>query len=560
MQSETYDFVVIGSGSGGGALAGRLSENGKYTVLCMEAGTKGADYIWSRPPAGVVYMIDNPLVNWRYSSEAGASHGSRPIYVPRGKLLGGSSAINATVYNRGQAIDYDTWASQGCRGWSYKDVLPLFKRIESTEIGTDPYRGRTGPVRVSQAQKIAPFYDLFIQAANSAGIPFNPDYSGASQEGVAMAQYTAHRGMRHSSATQYLKPARRRKNLSVLQGAEATSLVLEGSRCVGVRFRRNGVDEEVRAAREVIVACGTVNTPKLLELSGIGDPEVLRQFGIPLRHELPGVGANLREHFGAIMSWKLNQPGISLTQKGRGWRLGLEILRYVFFRKGFISQGHGSMRVFARSRDELKEPDIMMVVSPYIVELKNGKGRKMSKTEGFFMYTHVQRTQSTGSIHIQSADPFAAPSIKLNFLDTESDRATAILAVRRAREIVAAQPLQAYVVEEMEPGQHVQTDEQILDYIRRTGGITQHMLGTCKMGHDAMAVVDDRLRVHGIAGLRIADASIMPTMISGNTSVPCMMVGEKCADMVLEDAARSKAPQAGVREPAEPRMEALAQA
>ncbi|MEJ8850763.1 GMC family oxidoreductase [Variovorax rhizosphaerae] len=535
MHSETYDFIVIGSGASGGVLANRLSESGKHSVLCLEAGEKGAHYIWTRPPVGVVYMIDNPAVNWRYQSEPHESHGNRPIYVPRGKLLGGSTAINAIVYNRGQRIDYDTWAGLGGSGWSYEEVLPYFKKIERTRLGSDDYRGRSGPINVIEASKVAPFYDMFIQAAKAVNIPFNADYSGASQEGVAMAQQTSHRGLRHSTATQYLHPARGRANLTILQGSEATSLILEGKRCVGVRFRRQGKNQEVRARREVIMSCGAANSPKLLELSGIGNPEILQKHGIKVVHELKGVGENLRDHYAALMSWRFNTPNISLAKKGHGWRLWLEMLRYAIFRKGFIAQGHGTMRVFARSSPKAENPDIMMVVSPYILELRGGKTRRISATEGFSMYAHLQRTESTGSIHIRSADPAAPPVINYRFLGTENERKTAVLAVRRAREVANAPPLRGLVAEEVEPGPKVQSDEEILEYIRNTGTITQHIVGTCKMGDDTMSVVDARLRVRGIAGLRIADASIMPTIISGNTSIPCMMIGEKCADMVLAD-------------------------
>jgi choline dehydrogenase len=544
MNPTSYDFIVIGSGSAGGVVAARLSESGKYSVLCLEAGEKGANYIWSRPPLGVVFMVDNPEVDWRYESDPDPSHGNRRIAVPRGKMLGGSSAINAIVYNRGQKLDYDTWSDIGCKGWSFREVLPYFKRLESTEIGSDEYRGRNGPVKVTESRKLSSFYDLFIRSAESVGIPFNADYSGASQESVAMAQITGYRGMRHSTATQYLEPARKRSNLTILQGAEAASLIIEGKRCVGVRFRRGGTMQEARATREVIVSCGTANSPKLLELSGIGNPDVLRQHGIPLVHPLKGVGENLRDHYAAVMKWRFNQPGISLAKMGRGLGLRLEILRYTLFRKGLIAQGHGSMRVFARSRPELSEPDIMMVVSPYIVELKAGKGRRMSEVEGFFMYTHVQRTESTGSIHVRSSDPFAPPSIHFRFLATDNDRRTAVAAVRRARDIVGAVPLKDVIAEEMDPGLCLDSDEEILDFIRRCGQTTQHMAGTCKMGYDPMAVVDERLRVHGISGLRVADASIMPTIVSGNTSVPCMMIGEKCADMVLADARLSAEPAA----------------
>ncbi len=539
MQADTYDFIVVGSGSAGGVLANRLSENGKYSVLCIEAGTKGAKYIWTRPPLGIAYMIDNPDVNWRYESEPSPNLGGRSIPVPRGKLLGGSSAMNGIVYNRGQRIDYDTWSAQGCKGWSYRDVLPYFKKIESTDIGVDEYRGRSGPIKVIQSVKLCDFFDRFIAAAQTAGIPHNPDYSGAQQEGVSMAQITCWRGERQSTATSYIEPARKRPNLRVLQGAEATSLILEGKRCVGVQYRRDGIAHEARATRELIVSTGAANTPKLLELSGIGNPDVLRAHGIPVVHELQGVGENLRDHYAAIMKWRFNRPGISAAPMGRGWRLLLEVLRWGLFRTGLIAQGHGAMRVFTRSAPDLREPDLMMVVSPYIIDIKrSGKSRKISEVEGYMMYTHVQRTESTGSIHVRSADASAPPVISYRFLETDYDRRVAVAAVRRARDIAAASPMREVTAEELAPGPQVQSDEDILDFIRKTGQITQHMVGTCRMGHDKLAVVDDRLRVHGIAGLRIADASIMPTIISGNTSVPCMMIGEKCADMVLEDALR----------------------
>ena len=537
MGVATYDFIIIGSGSAGGVLAGRLSACEKNKVLCLEAGTRGANYIWSYAPAGTAMMIDNPAVNWRYRSEPDSSIGDREIYVPRGKILGGSSSINATIYCRGQRADYDMWSQMGCRGWSYDDVLPFLKKLESTTIGDNHYRGRSGPIRVTEADKISPLYDLFIDSCKAAGIPFNPDYSGATQEGVAMAQQTVYRGFRQSTATQYLAPARKRRNITIRTGAEATALLLEGKRCVGVRFRCNGRTEEARAAREVIVCCGAANSPKLLELSGIGNPDILSEHGIKAIHDLRGVGSNLRDHYAAQMKWQFNRPGISLARKGRGWQLILEVLRFALFRTGFIAHGLGSMRVFVRSRPDLQEPDIMMGIAPYIIDVKSGESREMSTIDGFFMNTHVQRPESTGSVHIRSANPFDPPKIKYRFLATPNDRAVAITAVRRAREIVACSPIAEIIATELAPGPQVENDEQILDYIRRTGNITHHMTGTCRMGNDSMAVVDDRLRVRGIGGLRVADASIMPTLPSGNTSIPCMMIGEKCSEMVLAEAA-----------------------
>ena len=540
MSDNRYDYIVVGSGSSGGVLAGRLSENGKYKVLCLEAGEKGPDYILSRPPAAVKYLL-NSKVDWQYNSKPDKSHGDRSIYVPRGKMLGGTSSINGVIVDRGQRVDYDTWAQKGCRGWSYDDVLPYFKKLEATELGSNELRGRSGPIRVTQASKLSPFYDLLIKSAEAVGIPHNPDYNGTTHEGVAMTQQNVYRGFRQSTATQYIKPARKRPNLTVIAGAEATSLILEGKRCVGVRFRHGGRMKEAHAQREVVVSCGAANTPKLLELSGIGNPDILAQHGIAVTHALNGVGENLREHYGLRLTWRFNRPGISIAKHGSGWRLAREVLRFLIFRTGFIAHPMGTIRVVTRSRPELDGPDILMYCAPFIVDVQGGKARRMSPIEGFYMLPHVQRTESTGSIHIGSADPFAPPVINFKFLETPNDRAVAIMGVRRAREIVEASPMAEMIAEELQPGKAVQTDEQILDAIRNLGLISHHMAGTCRMGPDPLAVVDDRLRVHGLQGLRVADASIMPTVTSGNTSIPCMMIGEKCADMMLTDAEKGSA-------------------
>jgi choline dehydrogenase len=535
---STYDFIVVGSGSAGGVLAARLSEDGKYKVACIEAGTRGASYIWTRPPSGVAFMIKDPKVNWCHNSEPNECHGARSLFVPAGKILGGSSAINGMIYNRGQRLDYDAWAQMGCRGWAYEDVLPYFKKIESTDIGTDEYRGRKGPVKVTEASKISPFYDLFIESARAVGYPVNTDYSGETQFGVAMAQQTVYRGVRQSTATQYLRPASKRPNLHIMTGAEVTSLILEGTRCVGVRVKRRGELEEMRASREVILSAGAVASPKLLELSGIGKPEILSRYGIRVVKDLAGVGENLRDHYGPSLQWSLTEKRLSLSDKGRGLKLLQEIVRYSIFRTGFIAQGIATLRVFARSHEGVEQADIALLVNPYLMDYRNDKWL-MSPINGFFVYAQVQRPESAGNIHIQSADPFAPPTINYSFFATENDRRTAVMAVRRAREIAKARPLADFVDEELAPGPRVTTDDEILDFARSTGRTTYHLVGTCKMGHGPSSVVDHRLRVHGIEGLRVADASIMPTIVSGNTSIPCMMIGEKCANMVLSDAAQS---------------------
>jgi choline dehydrogenase len=531
----SYDYIIVGSGSSGGTLAARLSENGKYTVLCMEAGTATERYIWTRPPAGTAMTIVNPKVNWCLDAKPNATLGNRSLYVPQGKMIGGTSSINGAIFNRGQRKDYDGWAASGCSGWAYKDVLPYFKKLESTDIGSDAYRGRNGPMKVTLAAKTTPFFDLFIQSAKAVGYPENPDYTGDTQYGVAMVQQTIYRGLRHSTGTQYLAPARKRTNLTILTGAVADSLILDGTRCLGVRYRYKGALHEVRASREVIVSAGAVGSPKLLELSGIGNPTLLGKLGIPVVKDLPGVGENLSDHYGPTLKWTFKRKGFSLSDRGRGWKLLREMVRYVIFRTGFISQSIATLRVYTRSHEDVDQADIGLLINPFLLEIENQK-RRISRVDGFFIYAQVQRPESTGSIHIETRDPSAPPAIRYSFLATEKDRRTAVAAVRRAREIVAVGPIADVIAQEILPGLEVQTDEAILEFIRNTGATTFHLVGTCKMGRDGMSVVDERLRVHGIDGLRVADASIMPTIVSGNTSVPCIMIGEKCADMVLADA------------------------
>ena len=538
-RESIHGTEYVGAGSAGAVVANRLSASGEHSVLCLEAGTEGSNYLWSRIPIGVAKLIDNPAVNWCYSSEPDDGSGQRRIEVPRGKMLGGSSSINGMVFVRGQAQDYDHWAQLGNRGWSYQDVLPIFKKMESYEGGSDEFRGRDGLLKVTDSKKLSPFYDLMIEAAGKIGIKNNPDYNGANQDGIAMTQATINKGRRQSTAYCYLDPARGRSNLTIETGAMAASLIMDGKTCVGVRYSVRGEAREARAAREVIVSGGSINSPKLLELSGIGQPELLKQHGIDLVHELPGVGENLRDHYSPRVKYAITKKNVSFNDMGHGWRIIREGVKYVFSRKGFLAIPSVPLRMYIRTREGLESPDATISVMPFLVE-RVDRERKLAKERGLTMNINVLRSDSRGSIHIKSTDPSEQPAIKFNFLSSELDRTGLLAVMRKARELMATSPLSDVIGEEIAPGLHIQTDEDLLEWVRNNAETTYHPVGTCKMGNDPMAVVDDQLRVHGVSGLRVADASIMPTLTSGNTNAPSIMIGEKCAAMVLV-AAEAKA-------------------
>ena len=538
---SAYDYIVVGAGSAGAVVASRLTESGAHRVLLLEAGTEGSNFFWSRVPVGVAKMIDDPAVNWCYSSEPDDGSGGRRIDVPRGKMLGGSSSINGMVYIRGQAQDYDHWAQLGNRGWSYQDVLPVFKRMESYDGGSDEFRGRNGVLRVTDTPRHkVPLLEMMIAAAERMGLPFNPDLNGASQEGIGMSQVTIAKGRRQSTAFCYLDPARSRPNLTVEQGAMAESLLLEGKRCVGVRYSVRGEKREARAVREVIVSGGSINSPKLLELSGIGQADLLRVHGITPVHELRGVGENLRDHYSPRVKFAIKEKNLTFNDNARGWRLAREAIKYALFREGFLASTSVPIRMYFRTRVGLETPDATVSIAPFLYEMV-GHERRVSKKRGITMNVNVLRSESTGSIHIKSANPAEPPAIRFNFLSAENDRRGVLAAIRKGRELMATPPLKDVTGEEIAPGAHVQKDDELLDWVRKNAETTYHPIGTCKMGSDSMAVVDSELRVHGIEGLRVADASIMPTLTSGNTNAPSIMIGEKCAEMVLAAAAVRRA-------------------
>ncbi|MFV0296933.1 MAG: GMC family oxidoreductase [Hyphomicrobiaceae bacterium] len=536
MQQAQFDFIVVGAGSAGSAIASRLTESGRYKVLLLEAG--GKTHPLARVPISFAKFIEKPGVNWLYSSEPEEATGGRNIPVPRGRMLGGSSSINGMVWVRGQRQDYDHWAQLGNRGWSYQDVLPIFRDMEDYAGGEGEYRGRGGPLKISDISEKGRLYDSFVKAAEDViGLKPNPDYNGAVQEGIAMSQASIRGGRRMSTAACYLEPARRRSNLTIETNAWAQNLMFEDKRCVGVRYKVGDEIRVARAGREVIVSAGSIASPQLLELSGIGEPERLGDLGIEMRHALPGVGENLRDHWAPRMKWHVARKGETYNEKAKGLGALKEGLDYILNGKGFLSLPASPMRAFFRTREGLESPDAMFMVMPFLVT----PDLKLDRQAGMTIIVHQQRPESRGSIHITSKDPGKHPAIRFNFLSDQLDRDTLAKAMRTVRQIVEADALKWLEPKEFMPGRKAETDDELLDFATRFAETAYHPIGTCKMGTDSdrMAVVDDRLKVRGLAGLRVADASIMPTLTSGNTNAPSIMIGEKCARMVLEAAAAS---------------------
>jgi choline dehydrogenase len=526
---QNFDYIVVGAGSAGSVLANRLSADPKHKVLVLEAGRES--HPWSRIPVGFAKLIENPAANWLYSSEPEASTGQRRIPIPRGKLLGGSSAINGMVFVRGQAQDYDTWAQLGNRGWSYREVLPIFRAMESFQgAADDEYRGRGGPLKVTESNESGPLYDALIKAAGQVGIPYTKDYNGASQDGIGMTQATIRKGRRMSTAVCYLDPARGRPNLTIQANALTECLLIEGKRCVGVRYTVGGQTLEARAGKEVIVSAGSINSPQLLELSGIGQAERLQALGIEVRHALKGVGENLRDHYSPRMKWTVpSRLGLTYNDKGRGLRMVWQALKFALTHKGLLGLPASPIRAYIRTRRGLDAPDAAIAWLPFL----SGPNYTLAEQSGLTAIVNILRSESTGSIHVSSKSPNQPPAVRFNFLSAQLDRDVTLEAMRITRRIMTAPAMSGIVTDEMAPGVNIASDEELLDWVKKNAETTYHPVGTCKMGHDPMAVVDDQLRVHGMEGLRVADASIMPTLTSGNTNAPSIMIGEKAARMIL---------------------------
>jgi choline dehydrogenase len=524
------DFVIVGAGSAGCALAARLTEDPSCRVILLEAGGRDTNR-WIHIPLGFGKTFTDPSVNWCYETEPDAGAGGRCIYWPRGKVLGGSSSINGMVYIRGQAEDFDLWRQMGCTGWSYDDVLPYFRRSEHNTRFADEWHGQGGPLCVSDVAQRNPICDAFIAAAEAEGFARNDDFNGSRQEGAGYHQTTTRRGRRCSTAVGYLRPALRRPNLRVVTDALAECILFDGRRATGVAFREHGTPRIAQAAREVILSGGAINTPQLLMLSGVGPRDHLAECGIAIVADLPGVGKGLQDHYAAGFKLKCSMPvtvNDAFRSLPRKLRAGLD---YYLRRRGPLAVIAAEAALFARTRPELASPDVKLSVSSFSYDRPQDGLHLWS---GFQLGSWQLRPESRGEIRLKSSDPMAAPAIHPNYLATETDRQALLAGLRIGRRLMAAPPLQRLIEAEYQPGLSMQSDDELLDYARANGGTTFHPTSTCRMGIDPMAVVDPELRVRGFAGLRVADASVMPTVVSGNTNAAAIMIGEKAADLLRQ--------------------------
>jgi choline dehydrogenase len=536
MSEEEFDYIVTGAGSAGCVVAARLSENGRYRVLLLEAGPPDTNP-WIHIPLGFARTYVNPKVNWKFETQKQPQLKNRQLYLPRGKTLGGSSSINGMVYIRGNHGDYDEWRQRGCEGWDWDSVLPYFRKAENQSRGEDEFHGVGGPLHVSDQPARFELAEAALTACEQAGIPRNPDFNGARQEGCGYYQTTTNRRRRWSTAKAYLAPARGRSNLDVRTGTHATKVVIENDRATGVEYHTAQGRRMARARREVIVSGGAYGSPQLLQLSGLGPGEHLREMGIEVVRDMPAVGANLHDHFNTTLTWRCAKA-ITLNDLENSWpkKIGAA-MRYALFRTGPMASNGIHAGLFTRSDARLERPDLQINIFEWSTLERNAIRVKTHPFPGFTLMPVHLRPDGRGTVRLKNPDPLAGPAVLFDYLRTEYDSRALLAAIRLCRAIVAQPALRPYALDEMLPGIETQSDEEMVDYVRETGVSNQHPTSSCAMGHGPNTVVDPRLRVHGISGLRVADASIMPVVVGGNTNAPTIMIGEKCAAMMLEDAA-----------------------
>lgn len=537
--SGVYDYIIVGAGSAGCVLADRLSASGKYRVLVLEAGGNDNRF-WIQTPIGYGRSFFDPAVNWMYMTEADPGTGNRQSYWPRGKVLGGSSSINAMVFVRGQQRDFDDWKTMGNTGWGWDDVLPYFKKMETNSAGGNEYRGDNGPLFVNTvSNQYHPLCYRFIEASQEMGFEFNEDFNGASQEGVGFYQITTRDGRRMSTCRAYLKQAMKRPNCEVKTQAHTAAVILREGKAAGVRYKRHGQLHEAFAGREVILSAGAVNSPQLLQLSGIGPGQLLKTCGLEVVRDLPAVGENLQDHLTMSHYYRSNVPTIN-DQLSPWWGKIMAGLRYMLFRNGLLSLSVNQAGGFVRSNENRAHPNLQLYFAALTYTKPTpGERRLMSpdRESGFLNGFSQLRPTSRGSLGIHTADPFAAPKIIPNYLSTEEDMTEMLEGCRLLRAMAATPTLSALIKEEYIPGPSVSTDEQLIDDIRQRSETVYHPTSTCMMGSDDRnSVVDTQCRVHGIDNLRVVDASIFPTVTSGNTNAPTIMVAEKASDMILKSA------------------------
>lgn len=537
--SGEFDFIVAGAGSAGCVMASRLSESGRYSVCLLEAGPPDTNP-WIHVPLGFARTYVNPKVNWKFETAPQPQLNNRQLYLPRGKTLGGSSSINGMVYIRGNHRDYDEWRQRGCEGWDWDSVLPYFRKAENQARGEDEFHGVGGPLHVSDQPSTFELAEATLKACVEAGIPRNPDFNGRVQEGCGYYQTTTFNRRRWSTARAYLEPAKSRANLHIRTGAQATRVLIENDRAVGVEYQGPNGREVVRCRREVVVSGGAFGSPQLLQLSGLGPAEHLREMGITVVRDMPAVGSNLHDHFNTNLNWRVSKA-ITLNDLERSWPRKISAaLRYALFRTGPMASNGIHAGVFTRSDPRLERPDLQINIFEWSTLRRDGNGVVPHPFPGMTLMPVHLRPEGRGSVRLGSPDPLAPPKVLFDYLRTDYDVQALLSAIRLCRTIAAQPALEPYIVHEVTPGADVTSDEALVDFVRATGVSNQHPTSSCAMGDGVNTVVDARLRVHGIGGLRVVDASIMPVAVGGNTNAPTIMIAEKASAMTLEDAVSAK--------------------